>query len=115
MSSKKAPTKKTQDSVAALFFLYSQAREKAEKAREAYQALDRDASLIRDKLVVMIPNNAVIDGVEHKHFERRSVSYAEALKQVTDRLVPKTKVLEVQVIIEENTKVISTDKIELAK
>lgn len=114
MSSKKAKPD-PQSSILELFSLYQAAREKETKAKEAYERLSVDCDLLKSQLVARIPPNAISAGVEHKRFERKSVSYAEALKQVTERLIPKTKQPEVLVIVEANTKITYTDKIELAR
>ena len=101
------------ESVSSLFSLYSDACEKASKAKEIYEKLDADSSLLKQKLISLIPPGEVRDNVIHKHFERKNVSYAKALQSIRDRLVPKTKQLEADVIVEEFTSVTVTDKIEL--
>lgn len=113
MSSKKAS--KPDATIPELFALYVKTREKEQAAKEALDRISVDVDLIKKQLVALIPPNTISAGVEHKRFERKSVSYAEALKQVTERLIPKTKQPEVSVIVEANTKITYTDKIEAAE
>lgn len=100
-------------SVLELYKVYETAASKAAKAKEAYEKLDADAKLLRDQLVASIPPNQSKEGVLHKRFEKKNVSYKNALDEVRDNLVPKTKLAEVLRIIEENTSISFTDKIEL--
>lgn len=102
------------ETVSSLFSLYRSLQADIEAKKDALHKLEADADIYKQRLMALIPNGETRDGVIHKHFEKRSVSYAEALKQVTERLVPKTKAREVSVIVEANTKIVASDKIELA-
>nr|AMP48307.1 hypothetical protein [uncultured bacterium]AMP48422.1 hypothetical protein [uncultured bacterium] len=113
MSSKKAS--KQDSAIPELFTLYLKTREKEQAAKEALERISVDCDLIKKQLIALVPPNGTLQGVTHKRFERKSVSYAEALKQVTERLIPKTKQAEVAVIVESNTKITYTDKIEAAE
>lgn len=54
----------------------------------------------------------VNEGVVHKAWEQKSVAYKEALKQIKEELVPKTRWERVDEIVDENTKRGVRDKVE---
>ena len=55
---------------------------------------------------------AVQEGVVHKAWQQNSVAYKEALKEIKDELVPKTRWDRVDQIIDEHTKKGVRDKVE---
>ena len=107
--------KKNGDSVASLWTLYQAEQVKIQSFKEQMHKAEADADLLKQKLVSLIPAGAVIDSVIHKRFERRNVSYAQVVSYMREKMIPKTKQAEVDVLIEENTSISITDKIELVK
>jgi hypothetical protein len=107
--------KKEHESVVGIWALYAAEQKKVEEEKEKLQKLQADADILKQKLMSMIPDNQVVEGVIHKHFERRSVSYSSVVSYLREKLIPASKQKLVDTVIEENTSVVATDKIELAK
>ena len=107
--------KKNGDSVANIWALYQAEQVKIQSLKEQMQKAEADADLLKQKLVSMIPAGEVVDNVIHKRFEKKNVSYAKVVSYMREKMIPKTKQAEVDVVIAENTSVSVMDKIELVK
>ncbi len=103
------------DTVLSIWELYKAEQDKIQKLREEMQKAEADSDILKAKLVSMIPAGEAKEGVIHKRLERKSVSYANVVSYMREKLIPKTKQAEVDVLLEENTKITVTDKIELVK
>ena len=103
------------ENIRELWDIYQEAQMKADKKKEEYEKLQADADIFKGRLIKAIPDNEAVDGVMHKHFVKKNVSYSKALTAIVAKLVPKTKGAEVTAIIDSFTSESVTDKVELAK
>lgn len=90
-------------SIEKLFDRYSALANEAKDLKAQVKDLEKEQALIEKQLMASIPENGVKAGVQHIVTTRTSVSYAKALAAIQEKLLPKAKLVEARVIVEEFT------------
>ena len=90
-------------SIEKLFDRYSTLAGEAKELRTQLKELEKEQDLIERQLIASIPANEVKAHVQHVVTVRTSVSYSKALTAIQEKLLPKTKLPEARVILEEFT------------
>lgn len=78
--------------------------------KEQIKSLEKEATMLEGKLMEGIKPNEAKGGIRHVVTYRSSVSYAKALEDIKERLVPKTKWPDAEGIVGEYTKISEVHK-----
>lgn len=91
------------EDIVQVFAKYSETAEKIAKLKAELSALEKDQEMATMTLSSLIPEGESKAGIQHKLVPHTSVSYAKALKDIREQLIPKTKQDQVDALLKEYT------------
>lgn len=89
-----------EDALVAAFNARASALERIKRLKDEIALLEKELDLSEKLLLASIPPDSSKSNIFHKRTYGKSVSYAKVLEALKDRVIPKTKLPEVAVIVD---------------
>lgn len=103
----------SKDQIATAYDEFVRLSSEIKNLKKTLSELEREQEVHKSFLLKSIKPNSSKCGVFHKQTETRSIKYAEVVKALKERYIPKTKLPEVEIVIENFTTIGYRDSFEL--